>query len=31
VIGPPFVIGDAEIDRIARGTADAIRAVREQG
>ena len=31
VIGPPFVIGDAEIDRIARGTAAAIRAVREQG
>ena len=30
VIGPPFVIGDAEIDRIARGTADAIRTIREQ-
>ena len=29
VIGPPFVIGDAEIERIARGTAAAIRAVRE--
>ena len=29
VIGPPFVIGDAEVDRIARGTAAAIRAVRE--
>ena len=30
VIGPPFVIGDAEIDRIARGTADAICTIREQ-
>ena len=29
VIGPPFVIGDAELDRIARGTAAAICAVRE--
>jgi len=29
VIGPPFVIGDAEIERIASGTAAAIRAVRE--
>ena len=29
VIGPPLIIRDAEIDRIARGTAEAIRAVRE--
>lgn len=31
VLGPPFVIGDAEIDLIARGTAAAIRAVRDEG
>jgi len=31
VIGPPFVIGDEEIARIARGTAAAIRAVRDEG
>lgn len=31
VIGPPLVIGDEEIDRIARGTAAAIRSVREAG
>lgn len=30
VIGPPFVIGDEEISRIARGTAAAIRAVRDE-
>lgn len=30
VIGPPFVIGDEEIARIARGTAAAIRAVRDE-
>lgn len=30
VIGPPFVIGDAEIERIASGTAAAIRLVREE-
>ena len=29
VIGPPFVIGDDEIERIASGTAAAIRSVRE--
>lgn len=30
VIGPPFVIGDEEIARIVRGTAAAIRAVRDE-
>ena len=30
VIGPPFVIGDDEIERIASGTAAAIRSVREE-
>jgi adenosylmethionine-8-amino-7-oxononanoate aminotransferase len=30
VLGPPFVIGDEEIARIARGTAAAIRAVRDE-
>jgi adenosylmethionine-8-amino-7-oxononanoate aminotransferase len=30
VIGPPFVIGDEEVARIARGTAAAIRAVRDE-
>ena len=30
VLGPPFVIGDEEIQRIARGTAAAIRAVRDE-
>jgi adenosylmethionine-8-amino-7-oxononanoate aminotransferase len=30
VIGPPFVIGDEEIAHIARGTAAAIRAVRDE-
>jgi adenosylmethionine-8-amino-7-oxononanoate aminotransferase len=30
VLGPPFVIGDEEIERIARGTAAAIRAVRDE-
>lgn len=30
VIGPPFVIGDEEIERIARGTAAAIRAIRDE-
>ena len=30
VLGPPFVIGDAEIDLIARGTAAAIRVVRDE-
>jgi adenosylmethionine-8-amino-7-oxononanoate aminotransferase len=30
VIGPPFVIADAEIERIASGTAAAIRSVREE-
>jgi len=29
VIGPPFVIGDEEVERIASGTAAAIRSVRE--
>jgi adenosylmethionine-8-amino-7-oxononanoate aminotransferase len=31
VIGPPFVLGEGEITRIARGTAEAIRAVRSEG
>jgi hypothetical protein len=30
VIGPPFVIGDEEVERIAGGTAAAIRSVREE-
>jgi adenosylmethionine-8-amino-7-oxononanoate aminotransferase len=30
VIGPPFVIGNEEIERIASGTAAAIRSVREE-
>lgn len=30
VIGPPFVIGDEEVERIASGTAAAIRSVREE-
>lgn len=30
VIGPPFVVGDEEIAHVARGTADAIRSVRER-
>jgi adenosylmethionine-8-amino-7-oxononanoate aminotransferase len=30
VLGPPFVIDDEEIARIVRGTAAAIRAVRDE-